>query len=177
MAMSPVVSRQMYRTLEPYHAQIYFVPEAKRAYEKIGLKGQTMGYFASRGAPLGPVAAEAMASIFYNFHPALVQRVIPDAWQRATQEQIIAARFEAADAALRRLLWDHLESQEMAEAAQLAREATTACTTEGRPLFAATAKLPWPEQPHLVLWHAVTLLRELRFPVNNTALMTEGINA
>ena len=37
MALSPVVSRQMYRTLEPYHAQIYFVPEAKSAYEKIGL--------------------------------------------------------------------------------------------------------------------------------------------
>lgn len=177
MAMSPVVSRQMYRTLEPYHAQIYFVPEAKRAFEQIGLKGQTMGYFASRGAPLGPVSAEVMASIFYNFHPARVQRAIPDAWQRATQEQIIAARFEAANAALRRLLWDHLESKELAEAAHLAREATTACTTEGRPLFAATAKLLWPDQPHLALWHATTLLREFRFGGHCAALMAEGINA
>lgn len=177
MAMSPVVSRQMYRTLEPYHAQIYFVPEAKRAYEKIGLQGSRMGYFASRGAPLGPVSAEVMAAIFYNFHPALVQRAIPDAWQRATQEQIIAARFEATDAALRRLLWDHLESQELVEAAHLAREATTACTTEGRPLFAATAKLPWPEQPHLALWHATTLLREFRFGGHCAALMVEGISA
>ena len=177
MAMSPVVSRQMYRTLEPYHAQIYFVPEAKRAYEKLGLKGTMMSYFASRGAPLGAVSAEVVTAIFYNFHPALVQRAIPAAWQRATQEQIIAARFEAADGALRRMLWDHLESQELAEAAQLAREATIACTTEGRPLFAATAKLPWPEQPHLALWHAATLLREFRFGGHCAALMAEGINA
>ena len=49
-----------------------------------------------------------------------------------------------------------------AEAAELAREATTACTPQGRALYAGHAALPWPDAPHLVLWHAITLLREYR---------------
>jgi hypothetical protein len=32
----------------------------------------------------------------------------------------------------------------------------------GRPLFAAHAALPWPDEPYLALWHAQTLLREYR---------------
>ena len=33
---------------------------------------------------------------------------------------------------------------------------------EDRPLYAAHAELDWPDEPQLVLWHAVTLLREYR---------------
>lgn len=175
--MDPMISRQMYRTLEPFHAMIYFVPEAKSAYERLGLAGRRMGYFASRGAPLGRVSAEVITAIFYNFHPALVSSVIPAAWERAAPAQISAARLEAADAALRRMLGDSLEAPEVAEAASLAREATTACTLEGRPLFAAMTSLPWPDVPHLALWHAVALLREFRFGGHCAALMAEGISA
>jgi hypothetical protein len=175
--MDPVISRQMYRTLEPFHAMIYFVPEARSAYERLGLQGRPMGYFASRGAPLGAVSAEVMTAIFYNFHPALVQSVIPQAWERVQPAQISAARLEAVDAALRRLLGASLDAPAVAEAAHLAREATTACPPEGRPLFAATATLPWPDAPHLALWHAVTLLREFRFGGHCAALMSEGISA
>jgi hypothetical protein len=86
--MLPTISRQMYSTLEPYHAMIYFVPEARSAYERIGLEDRSMGYFASRGAPLGAVSAEIITAIFYNFHSALVRSVIPEAWQRAAPAQI-----------------------------------------------------------------------------------------
>lgn len=175
--MDPTVSRQMYRTLEPFHAMIYFVPEARSAYEQLGLNSRPMGYFASRGAPLGTVSAAVITAIFYNFHPALVQSVIPAAWERAQPAQISAARLEAVDAALRRLLGESLDAPEVAEAANLAREAVTACPPEGRPLFAATATLPWPDAPHLALWHAVTLLREFRFGGHCAALMTERISA
>jgi hypothetical protein len=175
--MLPTFSRQMYRTLEPYHAMIYFVPEARSAYERLGLEGRSMGYFASRGAPLGAVSAEVVTAIFYNFHPALVRSVIPEAWQRATPAQISAARLEAADSALRRILGASLETPEVAEAANLAREAITACPLEGRPLFAATALLPWSDAPYLALWQAVTLLREFRFGGHCAALMAEGISA
>jgi hypothetical protein len=34
--------------------------------------------------------------------------------------------------------------------------------TAGRPLAAANADLPWPGEPHLVLWHAINVLREQR---------------
>ncbi len=175
--MDPVISRQMYRTFEPFHAMIYFVPEARSAYERLGLESRPMGYFASRGAPLGAVSAEVITAIFYNFHPALVQSVIPEAWRRAAPAQISAARMEAVDAALRRLLGSSLDAPEVAEAAGLAREATSVCQPEGRALFAATATLPWPDAPHLALWHAVTLLREFRFGGHCAALMAEGIGA
>ena len=175
--MDPMISRQMYRTLEPFHAMIYFVPEAKSAYERIGLEGRRMGYFASRGAPLGAPSGETLAAIFYNFHPDLVRSVIPEAWQRATSAHISAARQEAVDAALRRMLGASLDAPEVAEAASLAREAVSACPPEGRPLFAATAALPWPDAPHLALWHAITLLREFRFGGHCAALITEGIGA
>src|SRR5690348_2680556 len=106
--MDPVVSRKMYQTLEPYHAMIYFVPERKECYERIGLHGSRMGYFATRAASLGAVSADLVISIFYNFHPALVRSVIPEAWQHATPEQILAARFVAADLALRRMLGEQV---------------------------------------------------------------------
>ncbi len=56
--MDPIISRQNYRTPEPFHAIIYFVPEARSAYERIGLEGRPMGYFAARGAPRGEVSGE-----------------------------------------------------------------------------------------------------------------------
>ena len=45
-------ARAAWRVLEPYHAMIYFAPEAREAYAAAGLKGFWMGYFASRVAPL-----------------------------------------------------------------------------------------------------------------------------
>jgi len=40
-----------------------------------------------------------------------------------------------------------------------------------RPFFAAHASLDWPEQPHLVLWQALTTLREHRGDGHNAALL------
>ena len=46
--------------------------------------------------------------------------------------------------------------------AELTREAAAACRPEGRPLYAGHADLDWPDAPHLVMWHALSLLREHR---------------
>jgi len=173
--MEATISRKMLRTLEPYHGMIYFVPEAQDAYEQLGLTGRRMGYFASRAAAMGPVPAEVVIATFFNFHPGLVRRVIPAAWERATPEAIVSARTRAADAALRRMLGDAVASSEMREAAELARDAAAACHPEGRPLSAAHAALPWPDEPHLVLWHAQTVLREFRGDGHVAALLAEDI--
>ncbi len=172
--MDATVARKMYRALEPYHAMIYFVPEASERYKAFGIGGR-MGYFASRGAPMGVVSAELIISAFYNFNPSLVRSAIPAAWQRATPAQIIEARFAGAEAALRRILGERVDSPEVAEAAELAREASTACTLQGRIVYAAHATLEWPTEPHMVLWHAVTLLREYRFGGHVAALMSDGV--
>ena len=65
----------------------------------------------------------------------------------------------------------------MAEAAELARRAAeSAHRPEGRPLYAAHAELPWPAAPHLVLWHAQTLLREFRGDGHVAALLVAGLS-
>jgi hypothetical protein len=177
-AVEPALARTAWRTAEPIHGMIYFAPEAHERYAALGLR-ERMGYFASRAAAFGPVSAETVIATFFNFNPALVRAAIPAAWQIAVPEEILRARLAAADAALRRACGpDLLASPEMAEAAGLARRAAEAASErpEGRPLFAATSALPWPDEPHVVLWHAQTLLREYRGDGHVAALLLAGFS-
>lgn len=175
-AKAAELAAKCHRALDPLHSLIYFAPEADEKLSGIGLRPGRMTYFASRSAPMGPVGPGMVTATFYNFNPDLVARHIPRAWGLASPEAILATRLEVADAALRRLLGDAVDSPEVAEAAELAREAATACTPQGRPLYAAHAELDWPEQPHLVLWHAITLLREYRGDAHIAALTLHGLD-
>ena len=170
--------RKTWRTLEPLHGMIYFVPEAAEAYDRIGITGRS-GYFASRAAPMGAVGAEVVIATFFNFNPALVRHAIPAAWDVASPPQLVAARFAAVDAAFRRILGDEVVgSADMARAAELARTAADDASerTEGRPLAAAHAALAWPDEPHLVLWHAQSILREFRGDGHIAQLVVHGLS-
>jgi helix-turn-helix protein len=169
-------AHRMWPAFETYHAHIYFVPEAAEAYRRLGLKGGWMGYFASRSAPLGTASPELVSAVFFNFHPAMVARALPDAWALASPEDVLAARMRTADVALRRLIPDHIGTPAEAEAAALAREAAEAPALAGRPLFAALRSLPWPDEPHLTLWHACTLLREHRGDGHVASLTAAGLD-
>jgi hypothetical protein len=169
-------ARRLWPAYETYHAHIYFVPEAAEAYRELGLKGGWMGYFASRAAALGAASPGLVTAVFFNFHPAMVARALPDAWALAPPDEVLAARLRIADAALRRLIPHHVGSAEEAEAAVLAREAAEAPALSGRPLFGALRSLPWPEAPHLQLWHACTLLREHRGDGHVAALTAVGLD-
>ncbi|MEP7178688.1 MAG: hypothetical protein ABI775_06335 [Pseudonocardiales bacterium] len=173
---APGIAGRAHRATDPLHSLIYFVPEAEQEYVAIGLRPGRMGYFASRSAPMGAVSAGVTAATFYNFNPEIVARVIPRAWTLASPEAILAARLRVADLALRRLLGPAVDAPELIEAVELAREATVGLPAEGRTLFAAHADLPWPEQPHLALWHAATLLREYRGDGHLVALQTAGLS-
>jgi len=176
--MEPLVARKTWRTLEPLHGLIYFAPEADEAYAAVGLRGNRMGYFASRAAAMGPVTAPVVVATFYNFNPELVAAAIPEAWRLASPEAILDARLQAAERALRRALPDEaLTSPDVKEAAELARRAAESAATRpaGRALFAAHAALPWPDDPLLVLWHAQTLLREYRGDAHVAALLLYGV--
>jgi hypothetical protein len=163
--------------LESLHAMIYFVPEASERYAALGLKGGRMAYFASRSAAMGAVGPGVVAATFYNFNPTLVARALPAAWSFAPPEAITAARYEAADVALTRLLGEStVRSADFAEATGLARAAVAELSPEGRPLYAAHADLPWPEPAHLVLWHAITLFREWRGDAHVAALLGHGVS-
>ena len=118
VSAGPATARATYLATAPIHAMIYFTPHAFAAYEAVGLRGRPMGYFASRAAAMGPVPADVVIATFFNFNPELVRRAIPDAWDHATPADLIAARFNAVDAACRRILGNEVvESPDMLRAA------------------------------------------------------------
>jgi hypothetical protein len=171
-------ARKTWRTVEPLHSMIYFVPEGAQAYERLGITGSA-GYFASRSAAMGAVSAEVVVSTFFNFNPELVRSAIPAAWNIASPGAILTARLSAVDSSMRRMLGDDvLTSGDMVRAADLARAAAEeACTRiEGRPLAAGHAGLDWPDAPHLILWHAQSILREFRGDGHVALLVTHGLS-
>jgi hypothetical protein len=165
-----------HRALDVLHSLIYFAPEIDEEFTRVGLRPGRMPYFASRSAPMGAVPPAVTVATFYNFNPALVAKYLPRAWTLATPEDVLGARVTLADRALSRLLGDAVAGAEVVEAAELAREATTALMPEGRALYAGHAALPWPDEPHLVLWHAATLLREYRGDGHVAALTRSGLS-
>jgi hypothetical protein len=160
---------------------IYFTPFTAEPYARIGIVSPRMGYFASRVAALGAASAELTISTFYNFNPELVRRSIPAVWDITTPTEMLGARYDAVDISLRKAFSpDLLGSNEFAQAVAINRQAAEATLShlEGRPLFAGHASLPWPDagEPHLVLWHAQTLLREFRGDAHIAALVLEGLS-
>ncbi|MCL2534276.1 MAG: coenzyme F420-0:L-glutamate ligase [Nocardiaceae bacterium] len=165
------------RSFELLHSLCYFAPEVEAELVGVGLEPGRMTYFAGRAAPMGAVGAGVVVATFYNFNPELIGDAIPRAWKLAEPERIIEARYRGVDAAYRSLFGDVVASPDMAEAAQLAAIAAQAIPgVDGRPLYAGYASLDWPEQPHLVLWHALTLLREYRGDGHVAALQTAGLS-
>jgi hypothetical protein len=153
---------------------IYFVPEARRRYADLGLSGRA-GYFASRSAAFGRASAELVISTFYNFNPRFVRKAVAGVWDAATPQQVLDARYAAASEALRRAGIHELPAFDEV-LALTSRAAEAACErAQGRPLFAAHAALPWPQEPVLRLWHAQTLLREFRGDGHVACLLSEDI--
>lgn len=175
--MDPAYAGRAARSLELLHSLAYFAPEVEAEFASVGLEGPAEHYVAGRAAALGAVGPGVAVATFYNFAPRLVEAVLPQAWQSATPSTVVAARRRGVDAALTRLLGaDTVTSPEMTEAAELAASIARAVPgADGRPLYAGHADLPWPDAPHLVLWHALTLLREFRGDGHIAALQTAGL--
>ncbi|MGW0706059.1 SCO6745 family protein [Streptomyces sp. NPDC002643] len=170
--------RRMWHLLEPLHAVLYYAPEAFEEAAALGYEVEERwpSYFPYRAAPLGPAGGERIASAFYSFSPRMVAEHIDPAWKTASPEAVLAARHRAIDRAYRALFADLVHSPELTEAATLARRAAESANTAGRPLAAANAELPWPDAPHLQLWHAATILREHRGDGHLAALMIAGLD-
>lgn len=177
--VEPSVCRTTWKTLEPVHAMIYFVPEAQEEYAALGFDvkaNPASGYFPARAAAMGAVGPAVVQATFFNFSRIAAEFGMAGAWETATPAQLVEARYRAADRALRRLCGDLLDSPDVVEALELARTACEGCTPEGRPLYAGNAALAWPTEPHLQLFHAVTLLREFRGDGHIVALVGAGIS-
>ena len=177
--MTPDIARRTWRTAEPLHAMVYFTPEPQEEYAALGFDleaNRAAGYFPARAAAMGAVTADVVQATFFNFARIAVEFGMAGAWDVAAPEQLVQARYRGADRALRRLCGELLDDPGVTEAAELARAAAEGCTPYGRPLYAANAGLPWPEEPHLQLFHAQTLLREFRGDGHIAALVTEQVS-
>jgi hypothetical protein len=174
--IDPQAVTRLARRLEPLHSMIYFATEVGSELGELGITHPRAQYFAQRSAAMGAVGPGVVAATYFNFNPALIARFVPGIWATASPADVLNARVRAADGALRRLLGDAVSSRECERASVLARRATEACRPEDRVLYAAHADLPWPDEPHLVLWHAVTLLREYRGDGHLHALLGAGLS-
>ncbi|MER7931169.1 MULTISPECIES: SCO6745 family protein [unclassified Streptomyces] len=175
--LEPRAGRRCHTLLNSLHATHFFSPELAEELAALGVTHPRAVNFAVRAAALGPVGPGTVTATFYNYKYELVARHVPAVWQTASPADVLAARARAVDASMRRLLGaDAVASAEMAEAAVLALRATEACSRSGRPLYAAHADLPVPEEPHLAYWHAATLLREHRGDGHLATLIAAGLD-
>ncbi|MFE1267979.1 hypothetical protein [Streptomyces sp. NPDC058757] len=175
--LPPKAGRHCQGVLNPIHSTLYFSPDLDREFGALGFTDANAMRLAARSAPLGAVGPGPVAATFYNYNPELLARHLPAVWETASPAAVLDARLRTADATLRRLLGEEtIASPELAEAAGLALEAAAACTPHARPLYAANADLPVPEEPHLAYWHAATLLREHRGDGHLAALLAAGLD-
>ncbi|WP_067568066.1 SCO6745 family protein [Nocardia acidivorans] len=167
-------ARAMWRVLEPLHAVTYFSPACVAAHKAVGLRGFWMGYFGARSAPLGAAGPNLVEATFYNFHPSMIRRALPDAWTFASPAAVLEARRTAAASVLRTIAPD-IETV-AATALPALQAAIDAAPAPGRPLFAANRDLPTPADPVEALWQAATALREHRGDGHIACLLAEGID-
>ena len=160
----------MWRPLEVIHCVTYFSPEGRAANKAVGLRGFWMGYFASRAGPMGLVAAGVVDATFYNFHPAMVRRAIPDAWSFASPGAILEARSRAAGEAVRRLAPEAEPLSDRVHA--LLAKAVDHADCAGRPLAAANRDVVCADRLEAV-WQATATLREHRGD-GHVAVLTES---
>ena len=82
--MGPIFARKRWRTLEPIHGMIYFVPEGPERYQSVGVAHPRANYFGPRSAPMGEASPELIIATFCNFNPVIVR----DSWTAATDRLI-----------------------------------------------------------------------------------------
>jgi hypothetical protein len=169
------MARRMFELVEPIGVIPYSADEPNEAMFALGFTNYWDTYFAGRAAPLGPVPAEVVDALFYNFAPGEVARHIPKVWRTTTPEAAIAARQRGCANALRRILGDHVGSAAFARAADLMLKAARSAPYEGRPMYAALRAVPVPEDVVERFFHAASLLREHRGDGHIAALMSEGV--
>jgi hypothetical protein len=120
----------------------------------------------------GPVTAS-----FYNFEPTMVAKALPSVWTLASPASALDARLAGMDAALRAVVGDEAMSDPaLPGIVDRLRAVVQAAPVAGRALFGANASLPWPDEPHLAVWHGLTCLREHRGDGHNAALVAAGID-
>jgi hypothetical protein len=131
-----------------------------------------MGYFAGRSAAMGAVGPGVVTATFFNFHPAMVARSIPDAWSLSTPARALEARMQIARDTIKGLLGE----PDLGDIVELLTRAIRHADPSGRPLFAGNAAVDPPDDPPMRLWWACTALREHRGDGHVACLTHAGLD-
>jgi hypothetical protein len=153
-------ARALRDAIEPIAMVCYWGKPAYDEYAALGLNFLS-GYVWSRASTLGEADAGVAAAAFGVFEPGLVADLHAAGREAASLEQIRAARENGSVATLETALGD-VDPAEISDVVARLRTGLAAADVAGRPLYAGSAGLPWPERPLAALWHATTLLREYR---------------
>ena len=179
-------ARRLRNAVEPVAAGVYFAPEAHAAYAELGFAGSPVtqdgvarpdlkAYFTSRGACMGQVPGEVVASAFGCFNPKVVVPAVGAGWQIAGREAILQARERGATAMLRRVLGDQPEG--LARVTGLLRRAAAGAPWAGRSVYRGLRSLGLPGHPLGDLWRAADLVREHRGDSHVIAWAVGGADA
>ncbi|MET0822141.1 MAG: MarR family transcriptional regulator [Aeromicrobium sp.] len=164
--------RSFWHAVETIHHVVYFSPGAKPAFEAVGLKGTWMGYFASRSVALGTPPPEVVIATFHGFAPRMVHRALPAAWQLATRDDILTARYALA----RETIAPGFADVDVAALAEGLQAGLPGLDLAGRPLAAGHVALPVPGDDLGAVWHAASALREYRGDSHLAVLTAAGID-
>ena len=144
--MDGSIAQKLHQVIQPVHSFVYFAPEPGAAYAELGYTAEG-GYFAGRGAALGPVGAEVITAAFFNFCPDKVAAGTPMDWTRADTDAIQQARYQAVGAALERLAPGAMSDDEIAEASDLCQRVCDQIGYEGKALAAGNRAATLPTDP------------------------------
>jgi hypothetical protein len=169
------VRRPFWQGIEVVHDVVYFAPDIRERFEAIGLKGWWMAYFAQRSAALGTPDAKLVTALFHGFAPRLVERALPDAWILADREEILAVRVDLARDQLSPVIDSAAVGTVVSELAHDLESIVGDLDLAGRPLAAAHASVPQPDDPIGRLWWAASVLREYRGDSHVAILVSAGL--
>ncbi|GAC1445349.1 MAG: hypothetical protein NVS3B26_21710 [Mycobacteriales bacterium] len=162
-------ARRLRDAVEPLATVSFWSKPSYDAYEALGLDFLT-GYVWSRASVLGLADAGVVAAAFGVFEPGAVAGLLGAARDAASLEQIRSAREQGAVASLREVIGD-----DVSDVAATLRSAAGAADVAGRPLYAGASGLADPTDPHALLWHAATLMRECRGDSHLGACVAAGL--
>ncbi|MYQ96991.1 MULTISPECIES: SCO6745 family protein [unclassified Streptomyces] len=155
------------------HLFIYLVPETAEEAAGLGVTDPGPAYLAFRSAALGAVPWQVTLAAFYNFSPRAV-RAMAGAWNAAPPERWRAARFLAAERAMRRV-GVQLTGDRIAEARSLIDPVVAGADYAGKVLAAANTSVALPPDPLVALWQQITVAREWRGDAHLVVLADNGL--
>lgn len=179
-------ARALGAALEPFAAQVYFSPECHANYVALGFSpspGDFNGvaapdgpaYFTSRGAVMGQVSGEVVASAFAVFNPEAVVPSVNYGWTLTDAPTIAATRDDGAIASLARVLG--AAPSDIGRARELLQRAVAPLRPEGRPLFSGLLGQPMPDTDLGAAWRLADMLREYRGDSHTAAWISENVDA